>query len=357
MLRALAADARLLDAAERRLGCADEARVDGDHAVVEALAHAPDAGVVAGEEIRGQAERRVVGNPHGVGLALEAMHGRDGAEGLLVRHLPRHIGAGDDGRQEERAAVLGVDVAAQQDLAAARLGVGDVARNLLEGRVVDQRADRRGRVEPRRDVDGLRQLDDTLDERVVNAALDEHAVSADARLPRVAVLGDVDRRDCVIEVGVVEHEERCVATELERDLLDGARALLHEELADLRRARERELADDWVRRHLAADLRCVLGIAGDDAEDTGGDTDALGELGHSEGAEWRLLGGLEHHRAADGERGCRLAGRHRRREIPRRDADRHADRLAQHDEATLAHRRGDRLAVDALCLLAEPLEE
>ena len=60
VLRALAADAGLLHAAERRDLGRDEAGVDADDAVVERLRDAPDAADVAAVEVRGEAVRRVV---------------------------------------------------------------------------------------------------------------------------------------------------------------------------------------------------------------------------------------------------------------------------------------------------------
>ena len=76
-----------------------------------------------------------------------------------------------------------------------------------------------------------------------------------------------------------------------------------------------------------------------------------------ESAERRLLGRLEHHRAARRERGRGLPRRHRGGEVPRRDACSHADRLLRHVDALVGPRRRDRVAVDALRLLAEPLVE
>ena len=72
--------------------------------------------------------------------------------------------------------------------------------------------------------------------------------------------------DSRVEVGVVEDDERRVAAELERDLLQLRRALPHQELADLGRAGEPELAHERVRRHLAADRGRVLGGARHDGE-------------------------------------------------------------------------------------------
>ena len=80
-----------------------------------------------------------------------------------------------------------------------------------------------------------------------------------------------------VEVGVVEDEEGRIAAELERDLLQLSRALAHQELADLGRPGEPELAHVRVRGHLPADQRRVLGCAGDDREDARGQPGLLPE--------------------------------------------------------------------------------
>src|SRR3546814_10902540 len=90
-------------------------------------------------------------------------------------------------------------------------------------------------------------------EGVVDPFLHQDAVGTDAGLAGVAELGDHGTLDGGIEVGVVEHQEGRVATELQRDLLHRGGALLHQQLADLRRADEGELAHDRAGGHLAAD--------------------------------------------------------------------------------------------------------
>ena len=74
-------------------------------------------------------------------------------------------------------------------------------------------------------------------------------------------------------------------------------------------------------------------------------------------AKRRRLGRLEHDGAARGQRRRDLARDHRDRIVPGRDRADHADRLAQHQEALVAARRGDRLAVDALRFLRVPQQE
>ena len=66
--------------------------------------------------------------------------------------------------------------------------------------------------------------------------------------PRVAELAEHRAGHRLVEVGVVEDDERRVAAELERDLLHRPRALRHQQLPDLGRAGEADLADGRVRR-------------------------------------------------------------------------------------------------------------
>src|ERR1700684_2340792 len=125
MARALAADARFLDAAERRKLARDRAGVDPDHPVFERLGDAPHPAQIAGVEVRREAELRVVGEADDVVLVLEAKDRRYGTEGLLARDQHRGIDAGDDGRLVEGAAER-VPLAANHDLCALLLRVRDM---------------------------------------------------------------------------------------------------------------------------------------------------------------------------------------------------------------------------------------
>src|SRR5947208_450724 len=139
-LAALAADARLLDAAERRADVRDHALVQADHAGLEALAHPQRALDVAREDICDQAELGVVGRGDRVVLGLEALHGCDGAEDLLLQDT-RVVGdVRQDGRLVEVAAPVG-DVAADDRLRALADRVLDELLDLLLLVLVDERAD------------------------------------------------------------------------------------------------------------------------------------------------------------------------------------------------------------------------
>src|SRR5690606_27443014 len=97
---ALAADARLLVAAERHSGDALGA-VDLYHARPELARHAPRALGVAGLQVGCEAVRRVVGHGDGVGLGVERRDGELRSEyllpvdGQLVGHVGEHCGSGE----------------------------------------------------------------------------------------------------------------------------------------------------------------------------------------------------------------------------------------------------------------------
>ena len=69
-------------------------------------------------------------------------------------------------------------------------------------------------------------------------------------------------------------------------------------------------------------------VAGDDVDHAGRQPDRLEVLGQLEQGERRLLGRLDHHRAAGGERRRDLPGGHQQRIVPRDDLAGHAHRLA-----------------------------
>jgi len=93
--------------------------------------------------------------------------------------------------------------------------------------------------------------------------------------PALRVLGGDGAFDRRVEVGVVEDDERRVAAELERELLDRVGALLHECPAGFSGAGEGELAHGGIGAQLAAD---GARISGDDVEHAFRDAGALAKL-------------------------------------------------------------------------------
>jgi len=99
--------------------------------------------------------------------------------------------------------------------------------DLLDGGSVDQRADADSRAEAVADDELRHGCREAGEEVVVDRVLHEHPVRRDAGLAGVAELADDRAGDGLVEVGVVEDDERRVAAELERHLLHLAGALAH----------------------------------------------------------------------------------------------------------------------------------
>src|SRR4029078_4445976 len=129
VLRALAAEPRLLDAAERRDLGRDEPGVDADPPVLESFGPAPHASEVARIEVRREPELRGVGELDRLGIGPEADQRRDRPERFLAEDLRLLRDAGQHGRLEERAAER-MALAAREDLRAVRRSVADVVLDL-----------------------------------------------------------------------------------------------------------------------------------------------------------------------------------------------------------------------------------
>src|SRR3954467_6195762 len=334
VLRALAAEARVLHAAKRRDLGRDDAGVRADDADLHLFRDAEDAADVAAVEVAGEAELGVVGELDHLVLAFEANEWRHRAEGLFVGndHLGRDVR--DHGRLEEEAAAR-MSFPSENHPCTLAERIGDARLALLPALLVDQRSDHHARLGAGAYLEAFHLLGELGGELVVAGGLHVDAVRADAGLARVAVF----RGECAfhrrVEVGVVEHDEGRVAAELERELLDGVRALAHEHAASLGRAGERELAHRPVRAPLIAD---GLRVAGKDVDDAFGDARAFGKLRERERGKRRLSGGLDDKGAAGRERRAGLARDHGVWEVPRRDERAASDRLLHDDDALVRPR-------------------
>ena len=80
-MRALTAEARMLDAAERGPLEGEDAGIHRNDAVFQRLADAPDPGVISREEVGGEPELGVVRNAYCFRFGLEAKYRRQRPEG------------------------------------------------------------------------------------------------------------------------------------------------------------------------------------------------------------------------------------------------------------------------------------
>lgn len=159
-----------------------------------------------------------------------------------------------------------------------------------------------------------RTLLEPLHELVVDARLDVDAGAGTAALAVVEEDAEVDPRDGILDVGVVEDDVRRLASELEGDLLQvGAGGSLHHLTTDDGGTGERHLVHVHVRgdggaRHLSK--------AGDDVDHARGEAGLLDEGGGHQGGEGRLLGRLEDDRVPRGDGRADLPCPHEQGEVP-----------------------------------------
>src|SRR4051812_13252183 len=130
VLRAFAAEARVLHAAERRHLGRDDAGVRADDADLHPFRDAEDAADVAAVEVAGEAELGVVGELDHLVLALEADERRHGAEGFLEGHDHVRRDVRDHRRLEEQAAAR-MSFPSQNYFCALAERIGDVRLHLF----------------------------------------------------------------------------------------------------------------------------------------------------------------------------------------------------------------------------------
>jgi len=196
------------------------------------------------------------------------------------------------------------------------------------------------------ELDLARLLGDPGGDLVEHVALDVQPRAGAAALTVVEedrARGALDRR---LEVGVLQHDLRRLAAQLERDLLEVARRRLHDQAPDLRGAGERHLVDVGVR----GQMRAGVAEPGHDVHDTGRQSRLGHQLAEPQRRQRRLLGRLEHHRAPGRQRRAELPCRHQQREVPRDDLRHHADRLTPRVRVEVAVGRRQRRELDRAAL-------
>ena len=139
------------------------------------------------------------------------------------------------------------------------------------------------------------------DEVVVHAGTREHAARRGAVLAGVVVRVLAQVLDQRVDVGVVEHDHRRLAAQLEVHPLERVGRGPGDHLAGGDVAGERHHGDARVRDQRRAG---GLALAGDDVEHAGRQ-DVGGDLGEPQRGERGELGRLEHHGVAGRERGAR----------------------------------------------------
>ncbi len=212
-----------------------------------------------------------------------------------------------------------------------------------------QRAHLRVRIERIAEADRTGEGDEAFEELVGDRLVEDQPAAGDARLTLVVKDGERRAVDGGAEVGVVEHDVRTLAAELELDPLEVARRVLDDASADDGRTGEGDLGDPVVGGDR---LACGVSVAGHDVDDAGRKTDLDDQLGETQGAQRGDLARLHHRRVAGGERRPELPRAEHQREVPRDDRPHDAERLTGH---VVEEPRVDRDDV-ALHLVGDPAE-
>ena len=189
---------------------------------------------------------------------------------------------------------------------------------------VDHRADLRARLHAVADHELLRTVDHGLREGGCDRVVHVDPLGAHADLARIAEAVARGEGGGGIDVGIGKDDERVLSAELEDQSLQAARSGLHDVTARRAAAGERDQVDRCRHERLALDLvtdRHLQHIRRQHGHQ------ALGPLERAERAE---LARLEDDGVPGDQRGHHRVTAHEHREVPRRDADRDAERRVEH---------------------------
>src|SRR3954470_3791031 len=318
---ALAAEARLLVAAERRGRIEAVVGIRPDHARAHALSHPEDARSLLRPDAGAEPVRRVVRLLDRLVRRPECQDRQHRAEDLLLRDPVALRDVGEH-RRREPVPLLRQPARGLIDLGALLLAGRDELLDLLELLLRVDRADVRVLVERVADAQRREPALQLVDDRLVDRFLDEQARAGAAHMALVEVDAVDDALDRLVERGVVEDDVRSLAAELERQLLAGPGQLALNRLPDLGRAGERDLVDAAG----GHDRGARAPVAGDDVDDAGRKLGLPQHIAEEQRRERRRLGRLENDRVPGGQCGRDLPREHQQREVPRDDLPRDADR-------------------------------
>ena len=196
-----------------------------------------------------------------------------------------------------------------------------------------------------------------LHKALINTVLHINAVGAHASLACIAVLAGDGPFNGRLQVRIIEHDERRIAPQLQRQLLDRGRALSHQQAPDFGATREAQVTHHIAFAQLLAHGNAAGSIAGEHIEHTGRETGASRQLGDGQGRQRCQLGRFDDHGATCRQSRRHLAGDHGQREIPRRDGRTHTDRLANHQQTPVVVELRQGFAIAAFGLLGKPLDK
>src|SRR4029077_11839277 len=176
------------------------------------------------------------------------------------------------------------------------------------------------------DTQVLAERGNPIGEFVIDFLLDEHPRAGATDLAGIGKYRHRRARHRGFDVSVGKDDVGRFAAELKRYALKVAGRRADDRLAGDMRAGKRDLVDTGVSRKRCARCFAVTGTDIDDAWRTSG---LQRQLAEPQRSEWRLLGRLEDHGTASGERRTDLPNGRAERTVPRDDGTDNADRLLE----------------------------
>ena len=262
---ALAAKAAFPVSAETRGGVEHVGRIDPDDASLDASGDLKRAIDVLRPDGRREAVAGVVGEGDRFIRRAKGRGDQHRAEDFFAREHGGRVDAGDQGRRVE-AASIGQGIVGAKEFEPLLLALAHEPTDPLELNGRDDRADV-GRLVERIANCRVRHAGAQLGvESVGGAFRDQEPRACAAHLPLIEPDRVDHALDGAVQIRILEHDERGLAAEFERQLLACAGRRFANRPADLGRTREGDLVHARMRDQRGA----CRPVAGDDIDDTGG---------------------------------------------------------------------------------------
>ncbi len=266
----------------------------------------------------------------------------DRAEAFVAEQLHLRRDAVDDmgGHQDAiRLAAVQLDRACRQRIIDERTDMGN-------GLAVDHRAQRRlafARVAHRHGADLCLKL---LYKGVGDGVDHDDPFGRHADLALVHESAEGGGLHCLLKVGVLQHDQRRLAAQLQHHRFQMFSAAFRDDPADRRRSGEVHAAHGWMVDHCADHIGRILWRVGDQVDDAASEACFHKGLNDQAMGARALFRCLEHQAVATGERHGDGAGGEDDRRVPRRHRQHHACRFPDRhgDAAGLVGR--DHLSAD-----------
>ena len=298
--------------------------VDPDGARLEPVGHSDGGVEVCGVDGGGKTVGGLVASFDDLVFSLELAYRADGAEDLLLHNLHVVADTGEDGWLDE-VALVALALTTSLNLGARLLSALNVGHDSVELKLANL-----GTLEGvssegvTNDVFGCPGLE-LLDEFVVDAGLDIDTRTSAAALAVVEENAEVDPRDGVFDVGIVEDNVGGFAAQLKGDLLEvGFGRSLEDGSARHSGAGEGHL----INVHVGSNCSTTsLAEAGEDVDNTGWEACLLDERAGIQTRQRGLLGRLQENGVTGGNGRADFPCPHQQWEVPRDDLTANADGL------------------------------